>query len=233
MSVRIQNEADLVAVKAIYHQQCNVNFRTGRKNPNSDVLAQKGAPVNSMLHDAFLQLVQFLESSDEPFSTSDLNEKFQEFSGGDTYSVRHLKDKLIQHFGDRILFLSRNGLSDIVVLRETSDRIVIKSYEEKIESAQQIRKIATRILNDIKAIQSNKDSYPLPNEIASVDSGLSFMPKSLIDFLTNIFGQNKTDQTTKIVSIGHAIIQACRPRCLLSPIQLGLGVQISHLTASR
>lgn len=232
VKLRVQDEADLAAVKAVYHQQCNVNFRTFKKNPNCDGNAQKGAPVNERLIEPFLLLTQYIESSVVPYSTTELNEKFKEFSGGEMYSVRHLKDKLIQHFGDRLLFVSRNGLADIVVLREVSDKIIVKSYEEKFKSSE-IEQAAVRIRNDIKMIQNNKHSYPLPDEITSVQANLSFMPSSLVTFLTIIFDQNKTDQTTKVISIGHAIIQVCRPRCLLSPIQLGLGVQIGHLTASR
>lgn len=184
------------------------------------------------LNDSFIQLAEFIETSEQPFSTSELNEKFKEYSVGETYSVNHLKDKLINHFGDRILFLSRSGLSDIVVMRETGNRIILKAYEQKSWQGREVENAAVSILNDIKTIKNNKVSYPSPNEIASVDYGLSFMPLTLIKFLTVLFGQNNTE-TSKIVSIGHAIIQACRPRCLLSPIQLGLGVQVSALTASR
>lgn len=238
VSLRIQSETDLVAVNAAYHQQCNVNFRTGRNKPNANNgLARRGAPVNMELNDSFLRLVQFLEESDEPYSTSDLSEKFQEFSGGEKYTVRYLKDKLVKHFGDQIIFVSRNGLSDVVVMREASERIIIKSYEGKCKSSDEISTFmetaANTILTDIKSIKNNKDTYPSPSEIASVDSCLSFMPQSLITFLTILFGQKKSDQITKIISFGHAIIQVCRPRCLLSPIQFGLAVQVSVLTASR
>lgn len=37
---------------------------------------------------------------------------------------------------------------------------------------------------------------------------------------------------TKIASIGQAIMQAARPRVLLAPLQVGLGVQLHHHFAS-
>ncbi len=235
VNLRIQNALDLPAVGAVYHGQCHVNFITYRNLPNAqDGTTKKGAPINKQLHDSFLKLVEFLETSEEPYSTSELSEKLEQFSGGEKYCVRYLKDKLIQYFGDRIIFLTRNGLSDVVVMREVSERILLERFEEKRKSSQaMIETIADIVLTDIKSIKNNKDSYPSPSEISSVKCGLSFIPLSLLTFLARLFGQSKTDQTTKIISIGHAIIQICRPRCLLSPIQLGLGVQVSVLTSSR
>lgn len=181
-------------------------------------------------------MAQFLETSDRPYSTSDLTEKFREFSGGETYCVRYLKQKLIQHFGDRIIFLSRKGLSDIVIMRETSESLILKAYEEKCDSNDGINtmiKAANVVVKDIKAMENNKDAYPLPSELSSEDYGLKFMPETLTTFLKTLRGKMKTDENKKIISIGHAIVQLCRPRCLLAPIQFGLGVQIYTLTSSR
>ena len=41
------------------------------------------------------------------------------------------------------------------------------------------------------------------------------------------------DVQAKISSIGQAIMQAARPRVLLAPLQIGLGVQLHHHYASR
>ena len=38
---------------------------------------------------------------------------------------------------------------------------------------------------------------------------------------------------TKVAAIGQAIMQATRPRVLLAPLQVGLGVQLHHHYASR
>ena len=37
----------------------------------------------------------------------------------------------------------------------------------------------------------------------------------------------------KVTSIGQAIMQVSRPRALLAPLQIGLGVQLHHHFASR
>ncbi len=41
------------------------------------------------------------------------------------------------------------------------------------------------------------------------------------------------DVSTKIASIGQVVMQATRPRVILTPLQLGLGVQLHHRFASR
>ena len=41
------------------------------------------------------------------------------------------------------------------------------------------------------------------------------------------------DTQRKVASIGHAIIQAVRPRAVLAPLQIGLSVQMHHLNRSR
>lgn len=85
---RIEIEVELVGAGAVYHGQCHVNFLTFRNIPNaqSNVVGtvKKGAPVNKQLHDSFLQLVEFLEVSDVPYSTSELSAKMEQYSGGET-----------------------------------------------------------------------------------------------------------------------------------------------------
>ena len=41
------------------------------------------------------------------------------------------------------------------------------------------------------------------------------------------------DTSVKLASIGQAIVQACRPKSLLAPLQIGLGVQLHHHFGSR
>ncbi len=43
----------------------------------------------------------------------------------------------------------------------------------------------------------------------------------------------KNNGQKKIASIGQAVMQATRPRVILTPLQLGLGVQLHHHFGSR
>ena len=41
------------------------------------------------------------------------------------------------------------------------------------------------------------------------------------------------EDNKKVASIGQAIVQAARPRSLILPLQIGLAVQMHHLTRSK
>ena len=56
------------------------------------------------------------------------------------------------------------------------------------------------------------------------------MPESLRILLQTLFPGNSS---TKVASLGQAITQAARPRAILCPLQLGLGVQLHHHFSSR
>ena len=60
---------------------------------------------------------------------------------------------------------------------------------------------------------------------------LLYVPNLLERFLRYLFVGKDVD--LKVASIAQAIIQATRPRSLLAPLQLGLGVQMHHHFSSR
>ena len=80
---------------------------------------------------------------------------------------------------------------------------------------------------DIKSISSTfKLEYPPQDLISSLQQNIDFVQEALQIFLTEIFGQ--ADSSLKVVSIGQAITQACRPITLISLLQTDLGVQLHH-----
>ena len=62
------------------------------------------------------------------------------------------------------------------------------------------------------------------------ETNANFLPQTLKLFLEGLLA-SKDD--VKVASIGQAIIQAARPRVILAPLQVGLGVQLHHHFASR
>ena len=87
------------------------------------------------------------------------------------------------------------------------------------------------ITTDIKNLNASNTTYPCSGEMSSVDQALAFIPKLLEIFLENIFVGK--DTSLKLASIGQAIIQAARPKAVIAPLQLGLGIQIHHHFASK
>ena len=98
-----------------------------------------------------------------------------------------------------------------------------KKKKQIIETAKKL------IKNDIMTIvSSDKDHYPTTDEL-KIDACLSYLPKSLKDALDLMFSGKDTRR--KVASIGQAIIQVTRPRSVLTPLQIGLGVQIHSIAA--
>lgn len=59
----------------------------------------------------------------------------------------------------------------------------------------------------------------------------NFLPLSLKKFLDSIFIEKNPN--LKIAAIGQAMIQAARPRVIISPLQISLGVVLHQHFASR
>ncbi|CAB4012963.1 Hypothetical predicted protein [Paramuricea clavata] len=123
----------------VYHNQCSVNFRTGKDVPckyNSDNQTKKqkqaGRPQNVSRIDAFLKVVKYLEENDEEqFTVNDLCDKMNDFlksSDDEAYSAVYMKDKLNDHFSDKVVITTIKNKANIVTLRKTAASIINEFY---------------------------------------------------------------------------------------------------------
>ena len=64
-----------------------------------------------------------------------------------------------------------------------------------------------------------------------VEEAVAFIPHGLRLLLNDLFAGKNT--SCKVSGVGHAIIQATCPRSLISPMQLGLAIQLHHHYISR
>ena len=62
--------------------------------------------------------------------------------------------------------------------------------------------------------------------MASSKAALEYILDCLKTFLKIVFAGKDVD--VKVASIGQVIMQATRPRVLMAPLQIGLGVQMHH-----
>lgn len=90
---------------------------------------------------------------------------------------------------------------------------------------------ANLIKSDIRASDVYSEFYPSRDQMSAAHEGINFLPPSLQGFLRVLFIGKDID--VKLASIGQAIMQATRPRILLAPLQLGLGVEMHHQFGSR
>jgi 2,4-dienoyl-CoA reductase-like NADH-dependent reductase (Old Yellow Enzyme family) len=138
---RLEYARDLHAVDAAYHNQCSVNFRTGKDVPcqyNSDHQTKKqkqaGRPQGVSRIDAFLKVVKYLEENDEEqFTVNDLCDKMSDFlksSDDEAYSAVYMKDKLNDHFGDKVVVTTIKSKANIVTALQ--NRPTLKRRKQKL-----------------------------------------------------------------------------------------------------
>ena len=249
VKVRIDCVHDLHAADAVYHQACSVNFRTGKQVPqkfqsNEAVTPKRiklGRPQDEVQKDAFRKVIKDLEENDEEQTTiHDLIQKMHEYlvdTGIEPYGFTYMKEQIKNQHGKNIIITERNGKPNVVTMWSTARNILHEFYahpkqeSSEIEKMRIIKTAAKLIKNDIKSLTQQKDVYPKRHEMASAEEACSFLPESLTVFLQDLF--TSADAKLKIASIGQAVIQATRPRVILSPLQLGLGIQLHHNFASK
>ena len=181
---RIEYAQDLHAADTIYHQQCSVNFRTGKDKPKDIIpskMIKRGRPANEVLNEAFLKVARYLEENDdEQTSVGDLIGKMQEYlpehNGEDytAYSFTYMKCKLEQHFGNRIIITEIAGKPNVVTFKTTAAAILHEFREntQKGESMSEqgvIETAAKLLKNDIKAINL-LDNYPECDDIENTEA---------------------------------------------------------------
>lgn len=252
---RLEFANDLHAADAVYHQQCSVNFRTGKQvplqyfsttSPHTDGqpakrARQSGRPSDATRTTAFVKVTQFLEDNDEEVLTvNDLCEKMNEYlegSGDEAYSALYMKRKLEEHFGDKIIVTTIKKKANVVTFKRSAASIINEFYctpKKNDFDADKLRIIKTAahlIKSDIKNLNVAGEFYPINEDMASVEQAMEFVPDLLRIFLRTILTGKNID--LKLASIGQAIIQGARPRVILAPLQLGLGVQMHHHFSSK
>lgn len=247
VKARVLHVHDLHAADAVYHQVCSINFRTKKQMPADHQTSETGAkkpklgrPQEKERLKAFLEVVNFLEENDdEQITINDLVRRMEDNLQGsehEAYGYTHMKSKLKEHFGDRIIETNINGKPNVVTFRSTAKAILQGFYSnrEAYPEAEKMRIIETAaklIKDDIKLVETSHDVYPDCDSLKSEEDAKNFLPESLRVLLKGLLvGKNIGMKTA---SIGQTIMQATRPRVILAPLQIGLGVQLHHHFASR
>lgn len=246
---RIEYVNDLPAEGAVYHHLCSSNFRTGRQLPQQFITKaatapkqkKSGRPSQAERDAAFDKVAEWLESNDDEQTTiHDLTSKMQDFladTNYDAYGFTYMKQKLVNHFGNRIIMTEINGMRNVVTFRHTAYSILQDFYNQPkndnlANGKMRIIETAAKLIkSEVKSVVQLNKGYPTSAEMSSTNSALSFVPESLKQLLTKHAVGKNVD--TKIASLGKAIMQCTRPRALIAPLQIGLGVQMHRHFGSK
>lgn len=249
---RISCVADLHAADAFYHRQCYINFR-GNLGIPSHFVASTDSPcgikrrndekmdLNLRNHAFVSAMAQFQEEDDGEFTINDLCALMAEREV-EPYSHKFMKQRIMEHFEGNVTFTKVRPGEVKVCLRSSTADIMREFYRTKLDctaskTEDQIKSeiltaAACLLRNDmLDILNTNKEAFNFFHVLESQEQSIQFLPPSLRILLEKLFrGKNKT---MKIASIGHAIIEASRPRSLSTPLQLGLGIELHHHFSSR
>ena len=119
---------------------------------------------------------------DEPFS------KMKEFCGEESYSMKFMKKRVMEHFGDDVIITEINSRPNVVTFRSTAASILHKFYDLPIQQDPESEKLriietaANLIKNGIKIMDTSKDIYPSPEDIGSVKKILNLSQSHYVSF---------------------------------------------------
>lgn len=148
-----------------------------------------------------------------------------------------MKQKLVNHFGNRIIMTEISEMCNVVTFRHTAYSILQDFYNQPkndnlANGKMRIIETAAKLIkSEVKSVVQLNKGYPTSAEMSSTNSALSFVPESLKQLLTKHAVGKNVD--TKIASLGKAIMQCTRPRALIAPLQIGLGVQMHRHFGSK
>ena len=191
---RILNVHDLHAADSLYHQVCSINFRTGKQIPSIHQIREfkskrpkLGRPQDDVRYNAFLKVVNFLVENDDQVTINDLislMEKNLQGSGFHGYGYKHLKQKLKEHFANRMILTEIKGKESVVTLITSTQAILhdfysLKKADHRTEKIRFIETAAKLLMEDIKEVQIYHDVYPCSETFKCEDECMNFLPESL------------------------------------------------------
>ncbi|VDI53449.1 Hypothetical predicted protein [Mytilus galloprovincialis] len=132
--------SDLHAADAVYHAQCNSNFRTSKqmpqtiaKTPEDNLKKRKisyaGRPKNDIAENGFQAIMLRIEKNQKQISIAELVREMEQLCGLDnTYSVVHMKKKIQDYFGKSIMFTEEEGKPSVLTFRDNISPILHNFY---------------------------------------------------------------------------------------------------------
>lgn len=170
--------ADLHAADALYHAQCNSNFRTGKQKPQtitstpeSNLKRRKmtpvaGRPKNEKAEAIFLEMMTKIEKNRKQIPIKDLVREMEHLCGvEDAYSIVHMKRKIREYFGNAIVFTEEDGKPSVLTFNSNMSSILHDFYQRtgkdnKDEEKRSIIQTAAKLIkDDILSVPSKVDHY--------------------------------------------------------------------------
>lgn len=226
---------DLVAEEAVYHRRCSRLFHGKSPSPlNVDSACSTWCDEPKRI--AFDKLCEWLEVAEEQLYTiSELHEIMNEMAAGtEIYSERHMKDMLLERYEGHLVLAQVAGRKNVVCFKNMASSIINEKWyadkERNIddESRRIVVAAAKLIRAQIREMDESVASYPTTDAFSNCETAKKWIPTLLSAFMEQVVGAE-----LKRVAISHAIVQASRPRTVMSPVLFGVGVSVDHALGSK
>ena len=227
---RVLDCLDLVAAEGRYHKICLDKFylSTGINQ------VKPGRPLESESLKHLNLVCEWLEGEAELYSLSEIFDKMADIAnGGNVYGKKWLKQKLKLRYKDNIFFSEIDGKSDVICFRHNANYLINEAWYSRKrstpeEEAEEIIRMAGKlILGNIRGSEFDREFYPC-NKIIEFVEGLKWLPPYLRILITSVI-----KQPLKQVGIGQSIVNAARPKSVISRILFGLGIELDHVFGSK
>lgn len=192
---RLSIVTDLVAADGIYHFDCYMKFflhispRNGRK---------RGPPTREYTTAAMEDITSFLESNDECQHTMT---ELMSAVRGEVPSEKHIKRKLMEIYGDRIILTdSYKGESVICFLDTGRQKLAESWYEEKKQNEREekiriVKTAADLVREEIQSRIYNTGFYP-PSD-SFLENAEKDVSGLLLTFLNHLTRSKRSDEKVK------------------------------------
>lgn len=146
-------------------------------------------------------------------------------SGETGNSLKHLKNKLREHYGKDMVITSQPGKETTYTFLDAGNSILRSSYEDSGLSKESIIDMAAMIIEDeIRSADYEVSKYPRFSDLEHSD----LIPSSLKRLFHGLI---KTK--AGVPKVSESVIFAVRPRSFISPLLLAISVYVNAMHESR
>jgi hypothetical protein len=184
IKARLNNCIDLVAAEAVYHNNCHTRFYLNKDLASASINSNlRGRSADITMSETFEAMCKWLDDETELLTLDELYKKMKEISNGnEVYSIRSLKQKLIEKYKKHIFFAKKEGGKDVICFRDAANMIINDAWynerkTDKYDEARRIVKAAAKILkSEIRDASCRTEFYPSSEDIAK---GKEWLPSLL------------------------------------------------------
>ena len=253
VKARILFAGDIRAVEAKYHRSCMQAFMSGRNISTSvdceEYPRRNIRNINELNDEAFSHLCEWLrrpEQQQGQFTLLDLRTQLATYLPKDVpaYSIKHIKRRLYQNFGEKVIIAEVEGRPNVVTLTESATSLIHQSYasssSDMLEEGEDIRtakEVGCNIKEKLQSMDHLTDVYPSPldSDFEKLQDGV---PETLRHLIASMFTESRSESAKMKkellqASICHVIMQAAGKQSFISPLLLSIGLLIHQTTRSR